>query len=720
MSVVLRAAVLAGGLALALEATADEGMWMASQLPDLAPALRAAGFQADAAALADLTRPPLNAVVKAGGATGAFVSANGLLLTNHHVAYGAIQYNARADRNLLETGFVAADQAAELPAGPDFRVLVTVGFDRVTDEVLKAAQGKKGRAYFDAVEAANKTIVAACEREPGMRCSVATMDYGAEFFRIRQLELRDVRLVYAPPSAAGKYGDEIDNFVWPRHSADFTLLRAYVAPDGSVADFAPENRPYQPPAHLQITHDGPKDGDFVMLAGYPGITYRHRLSYEVTERVDWGLPTSVELLTGLIRVIETRSAGNAEAAVRYASLLASLKNASKRFSGEREGLLRGDAKQLRETAEQTFLAWLATSRQPAAIKRDIDQVGRLLRDASATRERDLILGLLTRHIQLFNAAITLQRRALEHDKPDARRESGYQQRDETLLLAQMKQVQRRYEPGMEQALLLSLLARYQALPKEQRVAEFDAAFGSTGPEAEKALAAIYGTTRLGDEETRLAYFNGPADALRQSNDALLVLAAQLQPALLRLEHERKQREGELLRLRPSYMRALKAWYAQSQRALYPDANGTLRVSYGRVTGFRPRDGVEYTPVTTVAGIVEKHSGKVPFDAPAALLAAIAKGDFGATADPTLKTQTVNFLSNLDSTGGNSGSPVLNARGELVGLNFDSNWESVSASWQYDPRYKRAIHVDMRYLRWLMEKVWPAPHLLREMRLPADG
>jgi hypothetical protein len=200
---------------------------------------------------------------------------------------------------------------------------------------------------------------------------------------------------------------------------------------------------------------------------------------------------------------------------------------------------------------------------------------------------------------------------------------------------------------------------------------------------------------------------------------LLKAAAALQPALLRLEGEAKQRAGELLRLRPSYMQALIAYRKSQGKAVYPDANSTLRVSYGKVSALTPRDGVDYRPLTTVAGIVEKNTGVVPFNAPKPLLDAIAKGDFGSTADAALGTQTVNFMTNLDTTGGNSGSPVLDANGKLIGLNFDSNWEAVSASWMFDPRYKRAIHVDMRYLRWLLAKVYPAPQLLKELNLPAE-
>jgi hypothetical protein len=251
------------------------------------------------------------------------------------------------------------------------------------------------------------------------------------------------------------------------------------------------------------------------------------------------------------------------------------------------------------------------------------------------------------------------------------------------------------------------------------VAEFDAAFGRTPAELGSKLDALYTATSLGDEATRLALLDKAKAGQALGDDALLALAGPLVAAQLRLEHEAKTREGESLRLRPAYMQALFAWRNSQGRALYPDANRTLRISYGKVESINPRDAVSWSPVTTVAGILEKNTNAYPFDAPKPLLEAIAKGDWGNTADPALGTQTVNFLTNLDTTGGNSGSPVLNAKGELIGLNFDSNWESVSASWWFDPRYKRAVHVDMRYMRWLMDKVYPAHDLLAEMGVPAN-
>lgn len=695
-------------------AQADEGMWMASQLPSISRQLKAAGYRGDPAALAELTRPPLSAVVKVGGATGAFVSDQGLVLTNHHVAFGVIQYNSNAQRNLIEQGYVAASRGEELPANPDFRLRVTVGFEPVTERVLAHARGKTGRAYYDAVDAASKALVADCEREAGMRCSIANMFYGRDFYLVKQLELRDVRLVYAPPRAIGNYGDEVDNFMWPRHSGDFTVLRAYVGPDGKPADYSKDNKPYTPPAHLQIAREGVNAGDYVMLAGYPGITYRHRSAAEFADQVQWRLPTAIAAMKQLQEVIEDAGEKDAQARIRYASQLQSLKNGIKRYSGELEGLTRSDAVRARQQDEMAMLVWLDKQATAKSLRPQIDAVMERIAEGKANRERDLLFGLIQSQTQLMRSALRLQRLAHERTRPDAEREDGYQQRDEALIASSLRQVQRRYDPAVEKRLLTALLARYQQLPTTQHVSEFDAAFGHTAAELAATLDRVYATTMLGDEAQRLHWMNADATTLASADESLLQLAAKLQPALLRIDDERKAYEGELLRLRPAYMQALIAYREQQGRAVYPDANSTLRVSYGKVTPLKARDAVGYEPLTSTAGIVEKNTGVAPFDAPKPLLDAIAKADYAGYPDPKSGVMPVNFLSNLDTTGGNSGSPVLNAKGELVGLNFDSNWEAVSASWMFDPRYKRAIHVDMRYMRWLMDKVYPAPWLLQEL------
>ncbi|MGH8053674.1 MAG: S46 family peptidase [Stenotrophomonas sp.] len=707
-------AALVLGMSLAAAANANEGMWMPTQLPELAKTLKEAGFNGDPKELADVTAPPLSAVVRVGGGTGAFVSGDGLLLTNHHVAYGVIQYNASKEQDTINEGFIAQGRADERAANPDYRVLVTVGFDKVTDDVLKDARGKTGRAYYDAVENARKRIVADCEAEGGVRCSVANMYYGTDFYRIRQLELTDIRLVYAPPRAIGNYGDEIDNFMWPRHTGDFTLLRAYVGKDGKPAPYNKDNVPYQPPAHLKMAADGPKEGDYAMLAGYPGTTYRLRTAAEFGNQIDTVLPRRVDVFQQLIDTIEAVGKTNADARTRYASQLQSLKNNRKRAAGELEGLLRSDAKAQRAQDEQAMLA--ATD---SKYKADIDALFASLAADREVGNSEFLVTLLSSQTQLLRSAMLLERLRIESAKPDAARESGYQQRDQALIEGVLKQVQRRYDPTVEKAIVTALLTRYQQLPDAQRNAQYDTLFGRTPAQLATRLDALYAQTKLGDEAQRLSRFESARTGGAIESDPLATVAAALVVAQLDAERQSKEREGEQLRLRPSYMQALFDWRAKQGRAVYPDANSTLRISYGKVEALHPRDAVSYSPVTTVAGIVEKNTNTVPFDAPKPLLAAIAKGDFGSTADPVLKTQTVNFLTNLDTTGGNSGSPVLNARGELIGLNFDSNWESVSASWWFDPRYKRAVHVDMRYLRWLLAKVYPAPELLKEMGVPAE-
>ncbi len=573
---------------------------MPTQLPALAKPLREAGFKGDPKDLADVRGRRCSAVVKVGGGTGSFVSGDGLLLTNHHVAMGVIQYNSSPEHNFIDDGFIAAGRADERAANPDFRVLVTVGFDKVTDEVLQQARGKRGQAYYEAVDAASKRVVAECEREGNVRCSVANMYYGTDFYRIRQLELRDVRLVYAPPRAIGNYGDEIDNFMWPRHSGDFTLLRAYVGKDGKPADYSPDNVPYHPPAHLQMARDGLKPGDFAMLAGYPGVTYRHRTAAEFGEQVEHVLPGRVSVMDDLIGAIEAAGKGDAQARTRYASQLQSLKNNRKRAAGELEGLRRSDAVRLRAQDERGMLA--ATRAEDA---REITELQATLAAGAALGERDLLLGLLSSQTQAMRSALLLERLRVESLKPDAERETGYQQRDQAMIEGVLKQVQRRYDPAVEKALLTALLSRYQQLPQGQRVPEFDAAFGRTPAQLQQALDKLYASTRLGEEAERLSRFAAARSGQALADDPLIVLARQLTPAQLRLEDERKAREGEQLRLRPAYMRALVAWREQQGRAVYPDANSSLRVSYGRVEPLAPRDAVSFAPVTTVAGIVEK-------------------------------------------------------------------------------------------------------------------
>ncbi|KAG1255670.1 hypothetical protein G6F68_010161 [Rhizopus microsporus] len=320
----------------------------------------------------------------------------------------------------------------------------------------------------------------------------------------------------------------------------------------------------------------------------------------------------------MIDTIEAASAKDAQARTRYASQLQSLKNNRKRAAGELEGLLRSDAKAQRAADESAMLA--ATDRR---YQGDIKALLANLSQGAAVGERDLLLDQMAMQSQLLRTALLLERLRIESAKPDAQRESGYQQRDQAMIEGVLKQVQRRYAPEVEKALLTTLLTRYQQLPDAQRVAEFDAAFGRTPQQLAKALDTLYAGTQLGDEAQRLSRFAAAREGKALAADPLIAVAGPLVAAQLRIENESKTREGEQLRLRPAYMQALFAWRAKQGRAVYPDANRTLRISYGKVEALHPRDGVTYSPVTTVAGIVEKNTNAYPFDAPKPLLAAIA-------------------------------------------------------------------------------------------------
>jgi hypothetical protein len=732
LHVLLTLPVLAAGLVPAM-APAAEGMWQPKQLPAIADRLQAAGYGGDPAAIADLGRHPMDAVVSIGGCTASFVSPEGLVATNHHCAYGTIQINSTGDRNLLRDGFLAADRAAELPGDPNLRVFVTDRIEDVTAVVRAAidAAGDDGAAAWAAYEATSKALVADCEAAGPYRCELASFHGGLEFNLVRQLEIRDVRLVYAPAGAIGKFGGDVDNWMWPRHTGDFAFLRAYVGPDGQPAAPSKDNLPYRPKSWLRVASEGPAAGDFVMVVGYPGRTSRWRLSEELEDAIGWTMPTVVAANRDTLRIIEEATRDRPDAAVKYASLVAGLNNTLKNFEGTLAGLATTSGKALRR---QKALAEGAVTlnldmQGDASGRASANALREQLAALRARRERDFAVGGIVPVIAagggrsggtgLLSVAADLYRLALEREKPDAQRTPGFQARDEVRIQGRLEAFDRRYDAAVDRALLRHRIERYAALPAAQRLPEFDAWLGIAGDQPDLAgvdakLDALYAGTKLGDAKARLGAFGATPEALRNSGDAALELIATLQPAIDRLEAQSREAAGRDLLLRPAWMRAMIGFQKAQGRAVYPDANGTLRVTYGTIQGYAPRDAVSYAPFTTLAGVLEKTTGVEPFDTPAAQVEAIRSGKGAALRDPALGDVPVNFLSDLDVTGGNSGSPTLNARGELVGLLFDMTWESVASNWVFNPALTRAIHVDARYMQWVMREVDHADHLLREM------
>ena len=696
---------------------AKEGMFTPQQLPEIADDLRATGLELDPEALSDLTGFPMGAIVSLGGCSASFVSPEGLVVTNHHCARGSVQYNSTAENNFLENGFLAKTMGDEVPAAPGSRIYVTTALTDVTDRVRAGTDALSPTERYDTVEQRLKDITAECEEKAGYRCQVASFYGGAEYTLIERLEVRDVRLVYAPADSVGKYGGDIDNWMWPRHTGDFSFYRAYVAPDGSAADYAEENVPYQPEHHLKVSASGLDEGDFVMVAGYPGSTSRYALLAEVENTFGWNYPTFQNLLTEWIGTIEDAAPAGSDARVKYESRLAGLNNYEKNLRGQIDGARRVGLVERRREREAELARWIAADPSRANYGTAIAQLSALAQESAQAARTSFWYGNATRP-QLLGAAQRLYRLSKEREKPNAQRESGYQDRDLTFFRQGLQALDRRYDPTVDKAEWLLFLNGYIQQPAAERVPTFDKALGltaqTTAADLPGLLDSYYANTTLGDTETRLALMEADPATFEASDDPFIKLAVALYDYDRGLEDAAEERAGRSLALRPAYMDAITQWQRSEGQLTYPDANSTLRITYGNVMGGSPFDGMEYLPFTTLEGITQKDTGEEPFNAPQRELDLIEAKDYGKYELDSIDSVPVNFMSDLDVTGGNSGSATLNAKGQLVGLLFDGTFESVNSDWDFDPRTTRSIHVDSRYMLWVMDKVDGADGLIEEM------
>ncbi len=691
----------------ATHAFAVEGMWQPQQLQELADDVRAKGLELDPKKLGNLDAFPLNAIVGLGFCTASFVSPMGLVVTNHHCAYGTIQFNSKPERNLLRDGFLAKTIGEELPGESTLRVYVTESITDVSEQIRKSLPSN-GRKAYDYIDARQKALVANCEKGGGYRCDVYVFHGGSKYSLVKQMEIRDVRLVYNPAEAVGKFGGDTDNWIWPRHTADFSFLRAYVGPDGKPADYSSSNVPYRPKSYLKVSGKGVADKDFVMIAGYPGRTNRYRLAEELSDAERFTYPSLIGRYEKVLSIIAAQTAERPDAAIKYASTVASLNNGLKSFQGNRDGFAKLPVVAQKTAEEKAIVAWM-TKNAPSG-EQGYAGLRELLKEARAVRNRDQIISLMNQS-GVYTAARDLYRHSIEREKLDAKREYGYQDRDEARIEGRLISLEKRWDAKVDRALSEYLWTSYAALPAAERLPELDAWLGDASQLSAK-LDTLFAETKLGSTDERLRLFKANRKALESSNDPALKMAVALMPALLKIENQNKARMGNESRLRPIWMDARIAYAASLSKPLYPDANNSLRVTYGNVMGYSGRDAVTYAPFTRLEGIVEKHTGEGEFDATQKQLDAIKAKRFGAYA--VEGSIPVNFLSDLDITGGNSGSPTMNGKGELVGLAFDGNYEAISSGWVYNPKLTRTIHVDSRYMLWLMQEVDGANNVLEEM------
>jgi hypothetical protein len=701
---------------LALFAWADEGMWMPHQMKDLDLKVRGLQMNPDELYRTDGTGL-MSAVVSLGGGTGAFVSKDGLILTNHHVAFGAIQRASTKENDYIQNGFLARSRAEEIQAlGTTAAVLL--GYDDVTDKIFEKV--KPDMTYLQtyyAIEKAQKELISLAEKEgQDLRATVASMYSGNTYYLFKFKRIKDVRLVYAPPQDLGNFGGEVDNWMWPRHTCDFSFLRAYVSKDGKGADYSPENVPYRPKSVLKISLEGVKEGDFTFVMGYPGRTFRNYTLSEVKFEKDT-LVRRTDQYQDTSAFLEKAGRGNREVEIKYASLLRGLYNSLKNYQAKLEDMDKIDLFGRKAVQENEFLAW--AGQDPSKQKRYGEILARIeafMKKYAEFSSRDDSVSVLTRFAgpTLLSQAYLICRTVEERQKPDGEREPAYQERELPDIRQRIRLAERGYHPATDAALFKYQLKKLFDLPHSQIPAAFKEVASRKSAEAvDEYVDRLYRKTILTTPERRLELLDLEPAELAKLQDPLIGLAAELEKEMKSLREEGKALRQERSDLKKIYEEAL---LLRSEGKFAPDANGTIRFTYGPVEGYSPRDAVTYLPLTTLRGVMDKETGEFPFRVPEKLKALYRARDFGRYRDERLDDVACCFLNTTNVTGGNSGSPALNARGEQVGIIFDMTYESVIGDYFVVPELQRSISVDIRYVLFVTDKFSGAGHIIKELGL----
>lgn len=681
-------------------------------MPPQAEILKRLGLELDVRELADPLSGVLPAIVNLSGCSASFVSDSGLIVTNHHCAMSALQHNSTPERNRLRDGHLAGRREDELPSGPSARVSITRAFRDVSSEAHAAIAGitddlERARAF----ERFEKATLAACEQaEPSVRCELKTFYDGLKVSVIERLELRDVRIVYAPPESIGNFGGEVDNWRWPRHTGDFAFFRAYVARDGKPADYHADNVPYRPSRFLRITRQPLRTGDFVITAGYPSRTSTLSVSSELEETVSYTYPKRLAMFEAFIETIEQVAAQDGAVAIKATGFLRRFNNFRTKHRGELEGITRFRLIEQRRKNERELADFIAADPKRAQRSGDaLAGIQRALDERATWRELDRALASEILQARLLYGATIIARMAEERLKPDAERALEYQERKLVDLRDQLASLDQQYHPKLDRALLALALERQLAANAADRSPALALLAGpnATPETIRRAVDALYRTTKLADRTRRLELFDrATPESLASGRDPMIRAALRLLPLLHEAEDRRKRFAGAMLLHGPRYAEAR---LEKAGGLVAPDANGTLRLSYGSVIG--PAAGGP--AFTRLAELVGKHTGTTPFDAPAALREAWTEKRFGAYVSAELGDVPVNFLANVKSTNGNSGSATLDAEGKLTGLLFDSDFDSVASDFAALD-VTRSIYVDVRFALWVLDAVAKADTLLAEL------
>jgi len=697
---------------------AGEGMW----LPQLLKALnegdmQTMGMKMTAEDIYSVNKGSLkDAIVHFnGGCTSEIISAQGLLLTNHHCGYSQIQSHSSLEKNYLKDGFWAKDLKGELK-NPGLSATLIARIDDVTDQVLKGVtDGMTPKERQSAIDINLEAVKQSTKKEAYQDITIRPFFKGNQYFLFVTITYTDVRLVGTPPESIGKFGSDTDNWVWPRHTGDFALFRIYAGKDNLPADYSEDNQPYNPKHFLPISLDGIEEGDFSMVFGFPGRTDEYLPSYAVEQIVDVLNPAKIEVRDQALKIVGTAMRSDEGTRLKYASKFARIANYWKKWIGEKQGLESTDAVGKKKRFETQFNDRAKKSTDFRAASTLLPEFEKLYKaNESYALSRDYYNEIARRNIELMTVA-SYHERLIRTFKDNG--EPGYNN-FKGRLSNFLQGFYKNYDASIDQDVFAKLMELYvNKIPIDALKTPVKEHMKKMGTRDYKAFAkAIYGASMLTDKnkidelyamEPHLAVEALSKDPLIQLNsDMSAAYSEHVTPSL-------NANQDKINELQRKYMKAIIDLFPK--RKFFPDANGTLRVTYGKVNGYQPRDAVNYLPVTYLSGVAEKYvPGDYEFDVPKKLMDLYESKDYGQYADNG--KMPVCFIGSNHTTGGNSGSPAIDAHGNLIGLNFDRVWEGTMSDISYDSSICRNIMVDARYILFIVDKFAGADHLIKEMKL----
>ncbi len=687
-----------------LSAKADEGMWLPSLISQRIADMQDKGFRLSAEDIYSVNQASLkDAVVLFGrGCTGELVSPEGLLLTNHHCGYGQIQQHSSVEHDYLRDGFWAMTREEELP-NKGLTVSFLERMDDVTDIILKgydSSMSEKERA--DLVKSNSEALIKEATQEgKGLRATVEALYYGNQYFLFLYREYSDVRLVGAPPSSIGKFGGDTDNWMWPRHTGDFSIFRIYADKDNNPAPYSKDNVPYKPKKYFKISTKGVQEGDFTFIYGFPGRTQEYIHSEGVRYIEETGDPHKIHLRTLRLDIMKKYMGESQKVRIQYSSKNANVANAWKKWQGEVKGIRKMNTVRTKQEFEKAFDAWAeggefdGVTGKLAALYAELEPYQFATDYYSET----------VRTIEIANFAMSIARLFSQEDFDKAKAEElaatfykdWHLPIDKESFVAVMNEYEKNIPEDFKPAYHKEKLAAYGSVEAWAEDMFTNSIF--VDPDKVKALAAEDKETVLKDPATEF------------SNEFLKWYTTDIQPVTARINRDLQLAYRDYMRGQMTYCRTQRV-----PKAFYPDANLTLRVAYGHIKGYSPSDAVYYMPSSTIKGIMQKDNPEIfDYNIPQRLRDIYAARDFGPWTDASGEVP-VCFIATNHTTGGNSGSPVINAEGNLIGLNFDRVWEGTMSDIVFDPEICRNIALDIRYVLFIIDKVADADHLLEEMVL----